>query len=422
MLNKADILIKNASELVTLTGSKKPRIKDEMKELGIIEDGCLAIEGNKIIAVGRTKEVEKRVDMNKETKIIDASGKTVMPGFVDPHTHLIFAGSREDELTLKSKGATYLEILERGGGILSTVRKTRVASKEDLMKSAKRRLDTMLRFGTTTAEVKSGYGLTTEDEIKCLEVIKELNDIHPIDLVPTFLGAHSIPPEYKDKNDGDEYIDLIINKMLPIINERRLAEYCDVFCEKDVFSIAQSRRLLTDAKDFGLKAKIHADEITDLGGAELAAEIGAKTADHLLRSSNHGIKAMVKKGVIGVLLPAVPFALMEKEYADARKMIDNGLAIALATDLNPNCWTESMQFIIALACYQMKMSIEEAITASTINAAHAIDRADDIGSLEVGKKGDIIILDVPNHKHLPYHFGVNLVEKVIKKGRVVVDR
>jgi imidazolonepropionase len=229
-----------------------------------------------------------------------------------------------------------------------------------------------------------------------------------------------IPPEYE--NDGDEYIDLIIDEILPVIKERRLAEYCDVFCEKNVFSIAQSRRLLTEAKNLGLKAKIHADEITDLGGAELAAEIKAKTADHLLRSSARGIKAMVKKKVMGILLPAVPFALMEKEYADARRMIDDGLAIALATDLNPNCWTESMQFIIALACYQMKMSVEEAITASTINAAHAIDRADNIGSLEVEKKADIIILDIPNHKHLPYHFGVNLVEKVIKDGRVVVDR
>jgi imidazolonepropionase len=420
MLDKADILIKNASEFVTLAGSKAPRIKEQMKELGIIEDGCLAIRGNKIIAVGRTNEVEKKVEVDKKTMIIDASGKTVMPGFVDPHTHIIFAGSREDELALKIEGATYLEILEKGGGILSTVKKTREASKEDLMNSAKKRLDTMLRFGTTTAEVKSGYGLTAEDEIKCLEVIKELNEIHPIDLVPTFLGAHVIPPEYE--NNGDGYIDWIINEILPVIKERRLAEYCDVFCEKNVFSIAQSRRLLTEAMNLGLKAKIHADEITDLGGAELAAEINAKTADHLLRSSDRGIKAMVKRGVMGVLLPAVPFALMEKEYADARKMVDNGLAIALATDLNPNCWTESMQFIIALACYQMRMSVEEAITASTINAAHAIDRANDIGSLEVEKKADVIILDIPNHKHLPYHFGVNLVEKVIKDGRMVIDK
>ncbi len=420
MPNKADLLIKNASELVTLAGSKAPRVKEQMKELGIIRDGCLAIEGNKIIAVGRTNEVEKRVEVDKKTRVIDASGKTVMPGFVDPHTHLIFAGSREDELALKIEGATYLEILERGGGIFSTVKKTRESSKDDLMKSAKKRLDTMLRFGTTTAEVKSGYGLTAEDEIKCLEAVKELNEIHPIDLVPTFLGAHVIPPEYE--NDGDGYIDLIIDEILPVIKERRLAEYCDVFCEKNVFSIAQSRRLLTEAKNLGLKAKIHADEITDLSGAELAAEINAKTADHLLRSSDRGIKAMVKKKVMGILLPAVPFTLMEKEYADARRMIDNGLAIALATDLNPNCWTESMQFIIALACYQMKMSVEEAITASTINAAHAIDRADDIGSLEVEKKADVIILDIPNHKHIPYHFGVNLVGKVVKDGRMVIDK
>jgi imidazolonepropionase len=416
---KVDLLIKNASELLTLQGGKSPKKGKEMTELGIIKGGAVAVSGDKIFAVGKTKEVEDAVELSSKTKIIDAKGKTVMPGFVDPHTHLIFAGSREDELKLKLEGKSYLDILKMGGGILRTVRETRKASEEDLFLTAKKVLNRMLKFGTTTVEAKSGYGLDTDTEIKCLEVIKRLDGEHAIDLVPTFLGAHAIPPEFKE--NADDYVNLVIEEMIPRVGKEKLAEFCDVFCEKGVFSVEQSKKILMAGKELGMTPKIHADEIVRLGGTELAAEVGAISASHLVKSSDEGIKKMAEKGVIGVLVPGTPFALMQKEYPKARKMIDSGVPVALATDLNPNCWTESMQFIIALACYNMGMLPSEAIVASTINAAHAINRANEIGSLEVGKKADIIILDVPNHMHIPYRFGGNLVESVVKCGKVVVD-
>lgn len=417
MGEEVDILIKNASELLTLrVESTGPRTKKEMADLGIINGGAVAVLGNRIYAVGKTKEVEDSVSVSSNTKIIEATGKTVMPGFVDPHTHLIFAGSREDELKLKLEGKTYLEILKMGGGILRTVRETRKASKDKLFNAAKRALDRMLSFGTTTVEAKSGYGLETDTEIKCLETIGMLNKEHIIDLVPTFLGAHAIPPEFKDESDA--FVKLVIEEMLPKVAEKKLAEFCDVFCEKGVFSVEQSRKILQAGKELGMRPKIHADEIVRLGGTELACEVEAISASHLVKSSDEGIRKMAEKGVIGVLVPGTPFALMQKEYSRARQMIDAGVPIALATDFNPNCWTESMQFMIALACYNMRMLPSEAIVASTINAAHAINRADEVGSLEVGKKADIIILDVPNHMHIPYRFGGNLVECVVKGGRV----
>jgi imidazolonepropionase len=312
-----------------------------------------------------------------------------------------------------------MEILRRGGGILSTVRATRAADKVTLVAEALQRLDLMLVHGTTTVEAKSGYGLTVEDELKSLEVMRILQKEHAVDLVPTFLGAHAVPPEYCNK--PGEYIDLIISEMLPEVARGKLAEFCDVFCEEGVFSVVDARRLLKAAKNYGLKVKLHADEMVRLGGAELSAELGAISADHLLKSSEAGITAMAEGGVIGVLLPATPFALMQEEYANARAIIDAGVPVALATDLNPNCWVESMQFIIALACYKMRMEPAEALVASTINAAHAVGRGAEFGSLEIGKKCDLIILDVPNHLHVPYHFGVNLVDKVVKNGRLVVD-
>jgi imidazolonepropionase len=420
MKEGVDLLIKNASELLTLQGSKSPRKGKEMTELNIIKGGGVAVLGGRICAVGKTDEVEGAVELSSKTKIIDAKGKTVMPGFVDPHTHLVFAGSREDELKLKLEGKTYLDILKMGGGILRTVRETRKASKEDLFNAAKKVLDRMLKFGTTTVEAKSGYGLETDTEIKCLEVIKRLDEEHVIDIVPTFLGAHAIPPEFKD--DADGYVNLVIEDMLPKVAEKRLAEFCDVFCEKDVFSVEQSRKILSAGKELGMRPKIHADEIVRLGGTELACEVGAISASHLMKSSDEGIKKMAEKGVIGVLVPGTPFALMQKEYPRAREMIDTGVPIALATDFNPNCWTESMQFMIALACYNMGMLPSEAIVASTINAAHAINRANEVGSLEVGKKADIIILNVSNHMHIPYRFGGNLVEMVVKDGEIVIDK
>ncbi len=421
MAKEIELLIKNASELLTMESEGKgPRSGKDMSELGIIKGGSVAVLGGRIGAVGKIDEVENSVNISSETRIIDAKGKTVMPGFVDPHTHLIFAGFREDELKLKLKGASYLDILKVGGGILRTVRETKKASKEELFQAGKEVLDRMLKFGTTTVEAKSGYGLETDTEIKCLEVIKRLDGEHVIDLVPTFLGAHAIPLEFKDDVEG--HVNLVVEDMLPKVAERKLAEFCDVFCEKDVFSVKQSRKILTAGKELGLRPKIHADEIVLLGGTELACEVEAISASHLVKSSDEGIKKMAEKGVIGVLVPGTPFALMQKEYPRAREMIDSGVPVALATDFNPNCWAESMQFMIALACYNMGMFPSEAIVASTINAAHAINRADDVGSLDVGKKADIIILDCPNHMHIPYRFGGNLVETVVKGGKVVIER
>lgn len=414
---KVDLLIINASELVTLAGdNQKFRTGKQMRELGIIRNGCLAIKNGKIMAVGKTSEVRKKV---KAENIINASGKTVLPGFVDPHTHLVFAGSREDEFQMRVEGASYMDILKAGGGILKTVRETRKASMDELLGFGLNTLDVMLQHGTTTVEAKSGYGLTTKDELKILEVIKRLNQLHAVDLVPTFMGAHTVPAEYK--NNPEEYVNLVIGEMVPLVAEKGLAEFCDVFCEKGVFTLEQSRRILATAKNHGLKLKVHADEMNPLGGAELAANMEAVSAEHLLFSSEVGLKAMAEKGVIAVLLPAAAFSLMIGRYADARKMIDYGVPVALGTDFNPSCWVENQHLVIAFACYFMKMTPAEAITAATINAAHAIGRADEVGSLEVGKKADIIVLNVPNHFFLGYRFGVNLVDKVIKNGRLVVD-
>jgi len=405
-METVDILIKNANELVTLKGPNKPRIKKQMEELSIVKQGSLAIKDGKIIDVGKNLSYDAK-------KIIDASGKTVMPGFVDPHTHLVFAGSREFELDMKLKGLSYMDILKKGGGIFYTVNETRKASKESLLKQSKKRLDTMLSYGTTTCEAKSGYGLETSTELKILEIQKKLNETYSMDLVSTFLGAHAIPKEHS----VDDYVNIIIDEMLPKV--KGLAKYCDVFCEKGVFTISQSRKILESAKTHGLTPKIHADEIVDTSSAALAADIGAISADHLLMSNDKGLKQMAKKGVIGVMLPGTPFSLMMKDYAPVRKMIDLGVPIALATDLNPNCWIENMQFIIQLACLNMKMTPAEAITASTFNAACAIGLQDNIGSLEKGKQADVIILDCPNHMFLPYHYGINLVETVIKKGIII---
>jgi imidazolonepropionase len=398
-----DILIKNANELITLKGPNKPRIKSQMNNLSIIKDGSIAIKEGKIVDIG------KNLRYNAE-KTIDASNKVVMPGFVDPHTHVVFAGSREFELEMKLTGVSYMDILKKGGGIFCTVKEARKASEESLFEQSKKRLDTMLSYGTTTCEAKSGYGLDTENELKILKVQKKLNEKHKMDIVSTFMGAHAVP---KDQQPED-YVNVVIDDMLPKV--RGLAKFCDVFCEKGIFTVEQSKKILEAGKNYSLTPKIHADEIVDTGGASLAAKIGAISADHLLKSSEKGLKEMAKKGTIGVLLPGTPFSLMMQKYADARKIIGIGIPVALATDLNPNCWTENMQFIIQLACLNMKMTPAEAITASTFNAACAIKMNDQIGSLDIGKQADLIILDCPTHNFIPYHFSVNLVETVIKKG------
>lgn len=414
---KVDLLIVNANELITLSGdNQKPRTGKHMQNVGIIRRGGLAVKDGKIVAVGKTSEIRKGF---RAENVISASGKIVMPGFVDPHTHLVFAGSREDEFQMRVEGASYMEILDAGGGILKTVKETRRAGVDKLLGVGFKTLDVMLEHGTTTVEAKSGYGLTVKDELKILRVTNRLNRLHTVDVVPTFLGAHVIPREYNDNPQG--YVDLIIEEMIPKVAEGKLAEFCDVFCEKGIFSLARTRRILVAGKGHNLKPKVHADEISRLGGAELAADIGAVSAEHLLFSSDDGLKALASEGVIAVLLPAASFSLMTGRYARARKMISFGVPLALGTDFNPSCWVENQQLVIAFACHFMRLAPAEAITAATINAAHAIGRAGEVGSLEVGKKADIIVLSVPNHKFLGYRFGVNLVDKVVKNGRIVID-
>lgn len=404
-METVDILITNASELITLQGPNRPRKKKEMNDINIIKNGDLAIKDGIIIDVGTKLKYKTKISIN-------AQGKTVMPGFVDPHTHLVFAATREFELDWKLKGLNYIDIKNKGGGISYTVEKTRNATFATLYQQSKRRLDTMLSYGTTTCEAKTGYGLSTEAELKLLQVQKKLQTTHPVDIISTFLGAHAIPEEYSTQ----DYVDLVINEMIP--KAKNYAVFCDVFCEKGFFTVEQSQRILEAGKNHGLIPKIHADEIVDTGGALLAAKVNAISADHLLKVSQQGIKNMAAKNVIGVMLPGTPFSLMLKEYAPARSMIDAGVPLALATDLNPNCYCENMQFMIQLGCFCMQMTPAEAICAATFNAACAINVNDIVGSLEKGKKADVIILNCPNHLYIPYHFGVNLVETVIKNGSI----
>lgn len=415
-----DLIIKNAAELVTVGGeSCKPRTGERLQNLGIIKNGAVAVKNGRILYIGGTPAILEKL---KARKTINAGGKTVMPGFVDCHTHLVFGGSREEEFAEKIKGTHYLTFLKRGGGILSTVQKTRGASSRELEKEALERIKIASSYGTTTMEVKSGYGLNLENELKILEVVKLLQDNQWIDLVPTFLGAHIVPREFE--NDKTGFLKLV-NEMTDRVTERGLAEYSDVFVElaKEVFSSEEAREVLEKARTCGLKLKLHAGEFHDIGGVELGVELGAVSIDHLDYVSEEGMKKMAESQTIAVLLPGVPFHLMTGHYAPARRMIEVGVPVALATDFNPGSSpTLSIQMIIALAYRMMKMTPAEAIAAVTINAAHAIDRADKIGSLEVGKEADIIILNVPSHKHLGYWFGTNLVEMVIKNGKIVKPR
>jgi len=418
-----NLLIKNTSELVTCSGFKAKQGK-EMADLHIIEDGAVLIEAGIITAVGSTEKILSEFDESelkeKGFDIIDASNKSVLPGFVDPHTHFVFGGYRAEEFSWRLRGDSYMEIMERGGGIVNTVASTKKAPKDELIETGKKRLDSMLSFGVTSVEGKSGYGLDRETEIKQLEVMAALDKIHVIDIAKTFLGAHAVPKEYNGKEDT--FIDYMIDDVMPEVVDRNLAEFCDIFCEKNVFSIQQSRRLLQKAKDMGLKLKIHADEMFQLGGAELAAELGAVSADHLLQASDNGIRDMARAGIVAALLPGTAFSLKEP-YARGRFMIDNNCAVALATDLNPgSCFTESIPLIFALAALYMDITTEEAVTALTINGAAAIDRANTTGSIDIGKMGDVIILEFPSYKFIPYHIGVNTVEKVVKKGNLVFDK
>jgi len=418
MAIKADFAVINANELATLRGkSDRPRIKEELNDLCIVEDGAVAVKDGKIVVVGTTKQVLSKLERGYE--VIDASGKLVTPGLVDPHVHLVFAGSREDELeAMAVRGIPYLEIKAKGGGMPTTLRKTGEASTGELLKRTTQMLDTMLIHGTTTIEAKSGYEMTFHGEMRQMDIIKTLSKTHPIDIVPTFM-AQGIPFEYENK--VDRLTDEIVKEWIPEVAKRKLAEYCDVFCEKGYFNVEQSRRILEAGRKCGMKLRIHADWLAHSGGAKLGGELGVVSADHLIFTTPEEIEALVRKGTIGTFLPTTPFCYLGT-YAKARDIINKGLPVALATDLSAADICESMQMMMNIAVLQMRMTTEEALTASTINAANSIDRAHEIGSLEEGKKADIVVFDAPNHKYLSYHYGINLAEKVFKNGKLVAEK
>ncbi|MDR6549193.1 imidazolonepropionase [Paenibacillus qinlingensis] len=418
-MERIDLLMIGIGQLVTPPGNV-PRCGQQMKEVQVIKDAAVAIREGRIVTFGPVELVLERLTDIEVAAIVDVGGRMVTPGLIDPHTHLVHGGSREHELALKRSGVSYLDILAQGGGILSTVQSTRAASEQELFTKAYRSLDEMLLQGVTTIEAKSGYGLSVEDELKQLRVAKQLNDMHTIDIVSTFMGAHAVPLAYKGRTE--DYVDLVIHEMLPMVAEHGLAEFCDVFCEHGVFSVEQSRRILLKGREYGLIPKLHADEIQPLGGAELAGEIGAISAEHLLAATDKGLAAMAEHGVIPVLLPGTSFNLGLDRHARARDMIDiHELPVALSTDYNPgSCPTESIQLIMMLASLNLKMTPEEILTACTINAANALGRGHEIGSIEIGKRADLTIYDAPNLAYLPYHFGVNHTFGVIKNGKVGV--
>jgi imidazolonepropionase len=411
-----DLIIKNAGELLTLSSSFK-----EESGLGMIQKGAVAIKEGRVYWIGKTEEMFGKFSLSRDGREIDGTGKVVMPGLIDAHTHLIFAGSRENEFEQRVQGLSYQEIAGRGGGILSTVEATRQASFDELLSLGKRRLDRMLSKGVTTVEAKSGYGLSLQSEMKILRVMKALQESHPIDIVPTFLGAHTIPKEFREERA--RYVNLLTEEMIPQVARERLAEFCDVFCEEGAFTLEESGKILETGKRYGLKPKIHADQLSSGGGAELAAEINTYSADHLEYASPEGIRKMAEKGVTAVLLPGASFFLSMKKYPPARDMIEQGVAVALATDLNPgSSMTESLPMMMTMGCTMYKLLPKEVIQATTIHAAKSMGREKEIGSLEVGKQADLLVLDIPNYRYLPYHFGVDHVETVIKKGRIVYRR
>jgi len=413
----SNLIIKNAAQVVTCK-SNGAKFGKDMSDINMLENASIVAENGLIKDIDTSENIAKKYDETKYD-VIDATNKAVLPGFVDSHTHFVFGGYRADEFSWRLRGDSYMDIMNRGGGIVNSVTGTRCASEEELIELGKKRLDEMLSFGVTSVEGKSGYGLDKETELKQLRVMKKLNEIHPIDISTTFMGAHATPKEFAGKTD--DYVDFIINEVLPEVANQNLAEFFDVFCEQNVFSVEQSRKMYLKAKQYGMKLKIHADEIVQLGGAELAAELDMISADHLLHASDEGIKAMAQKKVINTLLPTTAFCLKEP-FARARYMIDSNGAVALGTDFNPGSnFTNSIPLMFALACIYMNMSIEEAVNAMTINGAAAIDKADTVGSIQIGKKADIVILKYPSYRFLPYHTGVNIVEKVIKNGKLVCE-
>ena len=401
-----DLVIHDAAEVV---------VGPEENRLRTLTGGAIAIEDGAVVAVGPTEDVCLEYPPDEAARAFDATGKTVLPGFVDPHTHAVFAGDRSDEFAAKLCGATYQEIMAEGGGILRTVRAVRNADTERLVANLLDQLDVMLAHGTTTAEVKSGYGLDVESELRLLEAIDRADSRHPVDLVPTFMGAHAVPDEAADTT---QYVDAVIDEQLPAVAEQGVATFCDVFCEEGVFDVDQSRRVLEAGTEYGLTPKVHAEEFTRLGGAQLAADVGAASADHLLHATEADATALASNDVTPVFLPGTAFALGE-EYASLDAFRAADAPVALATDLNPNCYSQSMQFAVALGCLGMRMTPAEATTAATAHAARAIDRTDGSGTLAEGAPGDIVIADVPTHVHLPYNFAVNNVATVLKRGTVV---
>ena len=409
----SSLAVLHASQVVTLSGAKRPRIGAEMSELAIISDGGMLFHNGKIEKIGPSAEIERNVG---DEEIIDAGGRVVMPGFVDAHTHLVFAGNRLDDFERRSRGETYEQIAKAGGGIWSTVQKTRAASELDLLTQAKKHANWFLSCGTTTVEAKSGYGLTVEGELKLLRVMRRLKEEVPLEIVPTFLGAHAVPRELS----LDEYLDVVITEMLPRVTAEKLAEFCDVFCERGYFNIDQSRKILSAAKKVGLSLRGHVDQLTNSGGAKLMAEMGATTADHLEQTDEHGIAALKKANAQPVLLPGSVYALGSSRYPRGREMIEAGLAVVLATDFNPGSSpTPSMPMILSLACTQMKMSPAEAITASTLNAAYSLNRGDRIGSLEPGKLANLVIFDCEDYRELAYWFGIPQTHSVCVRGKCV---
>ena len=404
------LAVVHVSQLVTPAGPKRPRVGAEMGELAIIRDGGMLIRDGKIELVGLSDEIEKK---SRGAEIVDAGGRVVLPGFVDAHTHLVFAGNRLDDFERRARGETYEQISKAGGGIWSTVKKTRAASGEELFARAREHAEWFLHSGTTTVEAKSGYGLTVRDELKMLRVMGQLSEKGPLEIVPTFLGAHAVPRDMTP----NEYVELVIDEMLPQIARAKLAEFCDVFCEHGYFDVEQSRRILTAARKLGLRLRIHADQLSNSGGAKLAAELKAATADHLEKTDEQGVAAMKSAGVQPVLLPGSVYALGSSGYPRAREMIEAGLAVVLATDFNPGSSpTASMPMILSLACTQMKMSPAEAVTAATINAAYSLDRGDQIGSLERGKLANFSIFDCEDYRELAYWFGIPQTHSVYAKG------
>jgi len=417
-MKSADLAVLECEQLVTCGGSI-PKRKDALQDVAVIEKGCIASHQGRIVFIGDEKSYTKEIRLEDNGVCIEGSGLVGLPGFVDPHTHLPFAGTREQEFILRLKGATYQQLTEKGMGIQTTVKATREATKEELVSLCLPRLDRMLLHGTTTVEGKSGYGLNLEDEIKQLEALREADGLHPVDVISTFMGAHEIPPEYKTRKNA--YIDLLIDKILPEVKKDNLAEFFDVFCEEGVYSIEETRKLVRAAKEAGFKIKIHADEFSPLGGAQLAAEEGASSADHLINITDEGIQKLAQSQTAAILLPAVSFFLMLEKRAPVRKLIEKETIVALATDFNPgSSMTESMLFVLQLAVFTLKMSVEEAINAATANAAFALTRHEDAGSLEPGKKMDLVLYDAPNYPSIVYHLGINPIQHVIKNGKLVV--